>query len=80
MTSRDPKEMLLVIAKISLALVGAIVITALATIVLPFSGFSPQTPGRVVQISVFYTVWALLLFKLLFGAYIPREIFSTSAS
>lgn len=64
--------------KIILALVGAIVMTALVIIVLPFDDFSPRTPGRVIQVGVFYTIWALLMFKLLFGEYIPRKAFKTS--
>ncbi|CDN71457.1 uncharacterized protein NP_3615D [Natronomonas pharaonis DSM 2160] len=80
MRLRDPKEMLLIMAKITLALVGAIVMTALAILVLPFSDFSPQTPGRVVQVGVFYAAWALLIFRLVFGEYIPREAFKTSES
>ncbi|GAB7018697.1 hypothetical protein [Halostagnicola bangensis] len=75
---RHPREGALIMAKIVLALVGAIVITALAMIILPFSNFSPQTPGRVVRVGVFYTAWALLMFKLLFGEYVPRKIFKAS--
>ncbi len=75
---RNPREGALIMAKIVLALVGAIVITALAIMVLPFSDFSPQTPGRVVQVGVFYTAWALLAFKLLFGEYVPQKMFKTS--
>jgi hypothetical protein len=74
---RNPREAAVMMGKFILALVGALVITALAIIILPFSDFSPQTPGRVVQVGVFYTAWALLIFRLVFGEYIPRNIFKT---
>lgn len=73
--TRNPREAALIMAKIILALVGAMVLSALAIIVLPFDDFSPQTPGRAIQVGVFYTTWALLIFKLVFGEYIPRKAF-----
>ena len=75
---RNPREAAVMMGKFILALVGALVITALAIIILPFSDFSPQTPGRVVQVGVFYTALALLILRLMFGEYIPRNIFKTS--
>jgi len=80
MRLRDPKEAVLIMAKICLALIGAIVMTSLTMIILPFSDFSPQTIGRVVQVGVFYMVWALLIFKFVFGEYIPRKAFKASES
>lgn len=75
---RNSKEATLMMAKVVLALVGAMVVTALAIIILPIGDFSPRTPGRVIQVGIFYTTWALLLFKLLLGEYIPREAFKAS--
>lgn len=75
---RNPKEAGLIMAKVILALVGAMVVTAIVVIILPINDFSVRTPGRVVQVGVFYSVWAFLLFKLLFGEYIPRSAFKTS--
>jgi len=75
---RAPREAALMMGKFILALVGALVITALAIIILPFSDFSPQTSGRVFQVGVFYIAWALLVFRLVCGEYIPRKIFKTS--
>ncbi|RDZ66369.1 hypothetical protein C5B90_05145 [Haloferax sp. Atlit-12N] len=67
-------------AKIAFALVGAIAVTALVTILLPFGDYSPRTIGRVIQVGVFYASWALLIFKLVFGEYIPRKAFENSGA
>lgn len=68
---KDPRESAVIMAKIILALVGAFVLTVFVIIVLPFGNFSPRTLGRAIQAGVFYTAWALLGFKLLFGEYVP---------
>ncbi|MBO4247000.1 hypothetical protein IL252_04080 [Halomicrobium sp. IBSBa] len=70
---RDPREAALILAKIILALVISAVATIAVMVIVPLGDFSPQTPGRAIMIIVFYSVWAMLTFKFLFGEYIPRE-------
>ncbi|MFC6723274.1 hypothetical protein ACFQE1_02465 [Halobium palmae] len=77
---RDPRDAAIVMAKFVLALVGAIVVTALVMIILPFGDYSPRTPGRAVQVGVFYTTWALLAFRLVLGEYIPRRAFKNDGA
>lgn len=69
----SPKEAALIMAKITLALVGAMVVTALMILLLPFDDLSPRTPGRAIVVGVFYTIWTLLMFKLVMGEYIPLK-------
>jgi hypothetical protein len=73
----NAREGALFMAKVVLALVGAMVVSGLVSIILPFSD-SPRTLGRAIQVSVFYTTWALLTFKLVFDEYIPRKAFKNS--
>lgn len=75
---RKPREVALFMAKVVLALVGAFAVTVPVMIVLPFDDYSPRTLGRVIQGGVFYTTWGLLLFKLVFGEYIPQKAFKNS--
>lgn len=70
---RKPREGALFMAKVVVALVGAFAVTIPVMTVLPFGDYSPRTLGRVILGGVFYATWGLLLFKLVFGEYIPRK-------
>lgn len=61
--------------KIVVALLGAMAVSGLATVVLPLGDIGPVTPGRVVLTLVFYTTWGLLIFKLVVGEFIPSSLF-----
>ena len=62
---KTPREAVLLLIKIVLALTGAIIVTATAMAILPIDDFSQRTLGRAIQIIVFYSTWAILLFQLL---------------
>ncbi|ELZ12567.1 hypothetical protein C479_04202 [Halovivax asiaticus JCM 14624] len=66
--------------KILGALAGAMLLTGLLTEILPYNDYAPKTPERVVAVSVFYATWLLLMFKLLFGQFIPLKAFKMSES
>ncbi|AGB15519.1 hypothetical protein Halru_0896 [Halovivax ruber XH-70] len=75
---RDPKDFAIVMGKILGALAGAMLLTGLLTVILPYSDYTPKTPERFLAVSVFYAVWLLLIFKFMFGRFIPINIFKTS--
>ncbi|AXR76157.1 hypothetical protein [Natrarchaeobaculum sulfurireducens] len=66
-----PKEFASKTGKIIVALAGAMLMTGLLMLALPYTEYSPQTLERVIVVTVFYTTWMLLLFKLFFGKFIP---------
>ncbi|WP_241432727.1 hypothetical protein [Natrinema pellirubrum] len=74
---RDPKDFVIVMGKILVALAGAMLLTGVLMTVLPYSDYSPQTPERVIVVSVFYAAWLLLMLKLLFGKFLPLGMFKT---
>ena len=75
---RDPKDFAVVMGKILTALAGAILLTGVLMTILPYSDYTPRTLERVIVVSVFYTAWLLLIFKLLFGEFILLKMFKTS--
>lgn len=75
MQFNTPKEAAIIWGKIILALLGAMVMTGLTIVILPLGDISPATPGRVVIAIVFYASWALLIFKLVVGEFIPISFF-----
>jgi len=75
---RDPKDFAIIMGKILAALAGAMLLTGVLMTILPYSDYTPQTLERAIVVSVFYTAWLLLMFKLLFGEFIPLEMFKTS--
>ncbi|UPM44523.1 hypothetical protein [Halocatena salina] len=75
---RDPKDFAIVMGKILVALAGAMLLTGVLMMTLPYSDYTPQTPERVIVVSVFYATWLLLMFKLLFGTFIPPGMFKAS--
>lgn len=64
--------------KILVALAGAMLLTGFLMVILPYGDYIPKTPERIIVVSVFYTTWLLLMFKLLFGKYIPIGMFKAS--
>lgn len=74
---RDPRDAAIITGKILAALAGAMLLTGVLMQVLPYSRYSPQTPERVVVVGAFYLTWALLMFKLLFGQFVPLGLFES---
>lgn len=74
----SPREAALMMAKITLAFVVAMLVTILMILIIPFGDISPRTPEKAIVVIVFYTTWALLMFKLIFGEYIPRQALKNS--
>lgn len=77
---RNPKEAMSMTGKIVLALVGAMAVTGLMTVTLPFGDLSPATPERAIAVGVFYTVWMFLIFKFVFGEFVPRKAFKSDGA
>jgi len=75
---RNPREAALIMGKILVALAGAMLLTGVLMLILPFSDYTPRTPERILVVSVFYAAWLLLMFKLLFGKFMPLELLKTS--
>lgn len=77
---RDPREVALLMGKATLALVGAMFVTGLMVLVFPLGDVGPRTSGRIIVVVVFYGTWSLLLFKFIFGEFIPREAFKNNGN
>lgn len=68
------RELLRALGITMVAFVVAIVVTGLVIVLLPFTDFSAQTPGRVVIVFVFYTTVGLIFA----GDYWQRNAHETS--
>jgi len=77
---RDPKDFAILMGKILVALAGAILLTGLLRMILPYTVYPAGSPERILSVTVFYTTWMLLIFKFVFGQFIPLALFKGSGT
>lgn len=76
----SPKEAAILMAKIVVALIGAMIVTSIITLLLPIGNFNPRTPGGVVSAVLLQITWGLFIFKLVFGEFLPGESLKSNGS